>query len=299
MAAISVDVTGFAPPTAAFHTLELAAVDGTPLAARHFAPAGPACGAALIAAAIGVPQTFYEPLATWLAAIGLHALTFDYRGIGLSRRGPLRQLDIDLTGWARLDATAALRALQDRAPGAPLTWIGHSLGAQIIPFVPDHRELAKIVTIAAGSGYWRENAPPIRRRAWLLWHAITPPLTAVFGYFPGKPLRMVGDLPAGSSASGAAGASTRVRRRRRGPCRARAVRARHHADHFAVIHRRRDDVGSQHRVAARLLHRRAARPAPVRPGRPRRGADRPLRRLPPRGARAAVERVLRPELAVA
>lgn len=185
------------PPPAAFRTLEIHAIDGEPLAARYFTPQQTARGAALIVPAMGVSQAFYEPFAAWLAEVGLHVLTFDYRGTGLSRRGPLRGLEADLVSWARLDTTAALRALQERAKGVPLTWIGHSLGAQIVPFMPDHRALAKVITIAAGSGYWRENAPALRRKVWLLWFVMAPALTPLFGYFPGKRLGMVGDLPAG------------------------------------------------------------------------------------------------------
>jgi predicted alpha/beta hydrolase len=180
-----------------FESLEVAAVDGVPLAVRYFAPRGPARGAAIVAPAMAVPQVFYTAFAGWLAELGLHVMTFDFRGSGLSRRGSLRKLDVDVIGWARLDATAVVRALEARAPGLPLTWIGHSLGAQIIPFIPDHRGFAKIVTIAAGSGYWRENAAPIRRKVWIMWYGAVPLATSLFGYFPGKRLRMVGDLPAG------------------------------------------------------------------------------------------------------
>jgi predicted alpha/beta hydrolase len=184
-------------PPPAPHGFELRALDGEPLAAHHFAPRQPARGAALIVPAMGVPQAFYAPLATWLAEVGVHALTFDYRGTGRSRRGPLREVEADIVTWARLDTTAALRALQDRAPDLPLTWIGHSLGAQIVPFVPDHRELAKVITIAAGSGYWRDNVAALRPKVWLLWYVLAPLITPVFGYFPGKRLRMIADLPAG------------------------------------------------------------------------------------------------------
>lgn len=177
--------------------LTLPAIDGVPLAATHVAPAGPARGAVLIAPAMGVPQRFYRAFAGWLGARGFHALTFDYRGTGGSRQGPLRAVDADLVTWARRDATAALRHLQDLAPGQPLAWIGHSLGGQLVPFVPDHRELARIVTVAAGSGYWRDNSPALRRKVWLLWYVAAPLLTPLVGYFPGRALGMVGDLPRG------------------------------------------------------------------------------------------------------
>jgi predicted alpha/beta hydrolase len=49
--------------------------------------------------------------------------------------------------------------------------------------------------VAAGSGYWRDWAPPSRRLAPLMLHLASPLLTPLFGYFPGKRLGMVGDLP--------------------------------------------------------------------------------------------------------
>jgi predicted alpha/beta hydrolase len=79
----------------------------------------------------------------------------------------------------------------------PLYWIGHSLGGQILPFVPNRDRVAKIVTVATGSGYWRENAAPLRRIVWWLWYVVAPLSLRLFGYFPGKRLRKVGDLPRG------------------------------------------------------------------------------------------------------
>lgn len=179
------------------HVLEAA---GAPLALRHYPPrreGGAGIGAVLIAPAMGVPQRFYAPFASWLAGAGFHAVTFDYRGSGDSRSVPLPRLDTDVIGWAEHDAAAALGWLAARTQGLPLTWIGHSLGGQIIPLVPGHERIAKIITIATGSGYWRENAAPLRRKVWLFWWVMAPLLTPLFGYFPGRSLGMVGDLPRG------------------------------------------------------------------------------------------------------
>jgi len=176
---------------------EIVTDDGQRLAARVFAPDGPVKAAVLMVSAMGVTQSFYAPLASWLAAEGCLVATFDYRGTGQSRRGPLRELETDILGWARLDCGAMLDALACEAPGAPLCWIGHSLGGQIIPFVPGHGRLAKAVTVATGSGYWRENAVPLKYYSWWLWYVVAPLATATVGYFPGRRLRKVGDLPRG------------------------------------------------------------------------------------------------------
>lgn len=177
---------------------DVVAADGYAVAARFFSPAMPMRGAVLLAPALGVPQRFYAPLAEWLASEGFLVATFDYRGIGRSRRHSLRKLRADLLDWARLDCRAVLEELVARANGAPLTWVGHSLGGQILPFVPGvERLLAGVITIGTGSGYWRENALPLRRYVWLLWYVLMPAATWLCGYFPGKRLRMVGDLPKG------------------------------------------------------------------------------------------------------
>lgn len=180
-----------------FEQHEIPAEHGQSIQMRLFAPVGEPKAGVLIVPAMGVPQTFYAAFAGWLAGQGFLVATFDYRGIGLSRRGALRQLDIDILDWARLDCAAAIETLVARIGERPLYWVGHSLGGQILPFVPGHDRIAKMVTIATGSGYWRENTPSLRRVSWWLWYVAAPIATALCGYFPGRRLRKVGDLPSG------------------------------------------------------------------------------------------------------
>lgn len=171
--------------------------DGATLAAHVHRPAGAPRGAVLVVPAMGVPQRYYGAFAAWLAREGFVAATFDYRGMGESRAGPLHAVRADILTWARLDCAAMVDALTAAAPGAPLFWVGHSLGGQILPFVPNRDRVVKMVTVGTGSGYWRENAAPLRRRAWFLWYFVAPLAVRLFGYFPGRRLRMVGDLPRG------------------------------------------------------------------------------------------------------
>ncbi len=178
--------------------LELAADDGAPLAATLFAPEGSPQGAVLLAPAMAVTQRFYAPLARFLAQEGFLALTLDLRGMGASRRRPLRETRASLLDWAERDLSAGLAALRERAGGLPVTWLGHSFGAQVLPLVAGHERLARMVSIAAGSGYWRENVPRLRRFVWLLWYGFVPLLTPLFGYFPGARIGMVGDVPRGA-----------------------------------------------------------------------------------------------------
>lgn len=167
------------------------------IVARFFAPAREPRAGVLVVPAMGVTQIYYAPFAQWLAAQGYLVATFDYRGVGQSRHGSLRKLSADILDWARLDCAAMIDALAVRAPGRPLHWVGHSLGGQILPFVPNRERIARVVTVATGSGYWRENTASLRRVSWWLWFFVAPLSVRLFGYFPGKRLRKVGDLPRG------------------------------------------------------------------------------------------------------
>jgi len=178
-------------------TREVVAADGQVIVGKFFRPSSTPSAAVLIAPAMGALQTYYSDFARWLADRGILAATFDYRGVGLSRWGSLRGFDADIMDWARLDCAAMIDAVAERSPGVPLYWIGHSLGGQIFPFVPNRERVAKFVTVATGSGYWRENAAPLRRTVWWMWYVVVPLSLRSLGYFPGRRLRKVGDLPYG------------------------------------------------------------------------------------------------------
>ncbi|HSW23859.1 MAG TPA: alpha/beta fold hydrolase [Burkholderiaceae bacterium] len=171
---------------------------GVGLSGRYHAPQGGVKAAVLIAGAMGVKQDYYAEFAQWLAAQGYAALSFDYRGMGESLpagRG-LRGFRADLFDWSR-DIDAAIDALLARHSDAPLFVVGHSLGAQL-PGLLRHRDrIAGLVSVAAGSGYWRDNAPQLKRIVLYFWHVLVPVAVAVAGYFPGKRIGKVGDLPRG------------------------------------------------------------------------------------------------------
>ena len=184
-------------------SIELRARDGARIAARLYRPDSQVQSPQallLIAPAMGVTQAFYQPFAQWLAEQGYLAATFDYRGMGDSRpaelRRSLRGFKADLFDWTH-DYDTAIEALVAQAPHLPLYLIGHSLGAQL-PGMLRHRDrVAGLVSVAAGSGYWRDNAPQLKRMILYFWYGLVPVATRLFGYFPGRRLRKIGDVPSG------------------------------------------------------------------------------------------------------
>jgi predicted alpha/beta hydrolase len=181
--------------------VEIQTSDGVALQGMLYVPQGQYRHAVLVSGGLGIPQRFYAPFASWLVQRGHLVLTFDLRGMGASRRPEhrrsLRGLDADMLTWARQDFPAAVQTLLGRAGGESISLIGHSLGVHhaAMTDADTQARIDTVVSVAAGSGYWRDWASPSRRLAPLMLHLAAPVLTPLLGYFPGKALRMVGDLP--------------------------------------------------------------------------------------------------------
>jgi predicted alpha/beta hydrolase len=153
----------------------------------RFPAEGRAWATLLIANAMAVKQGFYHPFARFLAANGIHVTTFDYA---------IPDTDVTVADWIENDLASMLAHAREPAPELPLLYAGHSLGGQLAGVTPGNEAVRAAVHVAAGSGYYKFNdRMPLRVR--VLWFAYMPLLTPLFGYFPGKALRAVGDLPRG------------------------------------------------------------------------------------------------------
>jgi len=166
------------------------------LALRVYEPAGAALASVVIGGAMGVRQSFYEAFARWMAQQGFRVTTFDYRGHGDSLHGAMRDVKADLFDWAQ-DYEAVISAAKAALPMQPLYLLGHSLGAQLPGLLRKPGQVDGLLSVAAGSGYWRDNAPKLRRVVPYFWWVLVPLATRLCGYFPGRALKKVGDLPSG------------------------------------------------------------------------------------------------------
>jgi predicted alpha/beta hydrolase len=178
-------------------SLDIPSIDAAPVAIRVWEPPDAARANVVIGGAMGVSQDFYAAFAQWLAGQGWRVTTFDYRGVGRSRpAGSLRGFRADLFDWSR-DYDAVIEHAHAAHPDLPLYLVGHSLGAQLPGMLGAHGKVSGLLSVAAGSGYWRENAPRLRRVVPFFWFVLVPLATALCGYFPGRRLGVIGDVPAG------------------------------------------------------------------------------------------------------
>ena len=160
------------------------AEDGYALHGRLFEPISEARASVVLHGATATPAGFYTAFAQHLAGQGYEVLTYDFRGVGLSRPVSLRGFRATLSQWAQLDAAAAHRLMRARDPARPLVAIGHSFGGQVALTIPDPQPLAAVFFVAAQSGYWGGFDWPARWRMYAVWHAVLPALTSTFGYLP-------------------------------------------------------------------------------------------------------------------
>lgn len=186
-------------PEAEATELELPARDGFALACRLWAlPRSRFVkNVALINSGAGIPSNFYDRFAAFLAQNGVPTLIYDYRGIGRSRPRSLRGFHASVEEWGSKDCAAVLDWLTNRFPGAERIVVGHSVGGFVTGFVTNGTLIDKMLLINAHTGYWRDYAAPMRLPMFLLWHTLMPAITQVVGYFPGRRLRLLEDLPKG------------------------------------------------------------------------------------------------------
>ena len=186
----------------------LRAEDGRELSAVWYEPIeSPVHAVAVVSAAGGVPQRYYRPFAQWLASRGYAVLTYDYRGIGASRQGSLRDDTARMTDWALLDmsaalATAAARAGDDggRSERLPMLLVGHSFGGNCAAFARGVLRVDAILMVASGTGEPRLYPWPQRALLAFFFRLWLPALLPLFGYLPGWALGPGAQpLPAGAA----------------------------------------------------------------------------------------------------
>ena len=174
------------------------ALDGYELGGYFYAgPAGDAAQrVAVVHCGAGIPAARYRRFAAFLAASGIPALVYDYRGIGLSRPRTLRGFDAAIEDWAEYDCGGAIAWLRGRYPDAEIVGIAHSIGALLVGGATNSGEQDRLVLVGGHTGYYGDYHPHYRVPMTAVWHALMPAITLVLGYFPARRLGLGEDIPA-------------------------------------------------------------------------------------------------------
>lgn len=178
--------------------IELTAADGVRLTGLWWRSDGVTpIGTVIVNPATGVHARYYHRYAAYLAANGFSVLTYDYRGIGLSRPTSLKGSTFTWRQWGEQDFDAALRhALQEDETGRVLV-VGHSIGGFLPGYSQSMDRVTAMLSVGGQYGYWGDYLPARRLPLVLKWHVAMPAITFAVGHFPGKRLGWLEDLPKG------------------------------------------------------------------------------------------------------
>lgn len=144
----------------------------------------------------GIPALRYRRFARFLAEWGIPVLSYDYRGIGMSRPELLRGFRATMADWA-CDSSAAIAWVRERFPRDELIGISHSIGALALGGAANAAAQARVVLIGAHTGYCGDYRSVYRLPMTVAWHVLMPAVTRILGYFPARRLGLGDDLPAG------------------------------------------------------------------------------------------------------
>ena len=179
-------------------TLRLRALDGYELGAVFYAAAGPRAPrrVAVFHGGAGISAPRYRRFAQFLANSGIHVLTYDYRGIGLSRPAALRGFRATMADWCDYDGAGAIAWLRGRFPRHEILGFSHSIGAFPMVGAPNATEQAGLVLIGPHTAYFGDYRARYRPGMTIFWHGLMPAVTRILGYFPARRLGLGEDLPA-------------------------------------------------------------------------------------------------------
>lgn len=150
----------------------------------------------VIAPSADVTQDHYEELAVFLLKKNVAAITFDFRGAGYSAPKELKGYRANLENWAQHDLDAILRYAKTIFPKQELIFIGHGIGGEIVGLAPASQFISRMVLVSCALSCSRLRR--FRERVWIGAMKNVMKLTSwLFGYFPGRGLKVLNNLPKG------------------------------------------------------------------------------------------------------
>jgi len=171
--------------------------DGHPLAGTVFSPTHEPKAVILVGSATAVKRQYYFKLSDYLAQQGFLVICFDYRCIGDSLNGHVREASAHVREWGEKDLNTMINWAKDSYPNLKLHFIGHSIGGQLLALAKDNHKLDSILHCSVQSGYWKLWPLAQRFKLVTLWYVLVPSLTRLLGYFPSKKLGVGENMPIG------------------------------------------------------------------------------------------------------
>lgn len=138
----------------------------------------------LINSATGVKQQVYFSFAQYFSEKGFTVLTYDYRGIGLSKPENMKGFNASMRTWGSLDYKALTDYIQLNFNDFQKYGLGHSVGALILGMNEDSKIFDKFIFVGTQNAFVGHLKFRTKIEAYLGFGVAQPLITTLLGYFP-------------------------------------------------------------------------------------------------------------------
>lgn len=138
----------------------------------------------LINSATGVKQQVYFSFAQFFAEQGFTVITYDYRGIGLSKPEKMRNFKASMRTWGSKDFKRLTELVIEKFPDYQKFCLGHSVGALIIGMNENSKVFERFIFVATQNAFIGNLKWKTKLEAFFGFGFAQPFFTELFGYFP-------------------------------------------------------------------------------------------------------------------
>ncbi|OCK52700.1 alpha/beta hydrolase [Chryseobacterium sp. CBo1] len=138
----------------------------------------------VINSATGVKQQVYFSFAQFFAEKGFTVITYDYRGIGLSKPQKMRNFKASMRMWGSEDFRTITEFVANNFPDYQKFCLGHSVGALIVGMNERSEIFERFVFVATQNAFIGNLKWNTKMEAFFGFGLAQPFFTELFGYFP-------------------------------------------------------------------------------------------------------------------
>jgi predicted alpha/beta hydrolase len=149
----------------------------------------------LINSATGVKQHIYFSFAQYFSEMGFTVITYDYRGIGLSKPEKMNGFKASMRSWGAEDYKTLTKYIKIRFSKYKKYCLGHSVGALILGMNEDSEMFDEFIFVGTQNAFVGNLKFRTKIEAYLGFGIAQPLTTALLGYFPGNWFGLGESLP--------------------------------------------------------------------------------------------------------
>lgn len=180
-------------------SINISTEDNYSLSAHLFTPKSSKEKLLLINSATGVKQQIYFSFAQFFSEQGFTVITYDYRGIGLSKPLKMKGFEASMRSWGTHDYKAITDFIKSNFPNYQKFCLGHSVGALILGMNQDSDIFEEFIFVGTQNAFVGNLKLKTKIEAYLGFGIVQPLSTKILGYFPANWFGLGESLPSGSA----------------------------------------------------------------------------------------------------